>query len=456
MIKLLSTTTGELILSLFLALLFGGIAGLFFPSSAAILVGTLTFLLAQWSLQTLPMGLVSLLPLLLFPGFGLLTLEQTAPLYAHPVIFLFIGGFLLALATEKTGLHQRMAGQLLQWFPSSPRGVLYACAVSSAIFSSFLSNTTTALLLIPLAALMSNQGQMRTRLVLAIAYGASIGGIITPIGTPPNLILLGFLETTSLGSIGFAEWFLMTLPLAFLMLVLMVELLLIGQNQAITAHTLDELAQSDPQQRHQQRRLIVILIGDIAILLGNPLFKAMGLGVINEKSLFLAAGLAMFLPGIAILDWKRDFHHLPFEILFLFGAGFSIAKAFAETGLARQLVENLGFLQQWPLFWLLLGITAAVVFLTEVTSNTALAALALPILLGFAEQSGSPPLLLLMTTAIAASYAFMLPIATPPNAIALSSGLVTPGQMARHGFWLNWIGILLTSAVAWFYWQWWM
>jgi len=433
-----------------MALLFG------LPRASIALIGCLSLLLTLWSNQALPLGLVALLPLILFPGLGILSLKEVAPHYANPVIYLFMGGFLLAMATEKSGLHRRLALALLSRFPSSPRGILYACALSAAIFSSFLSNTTTALLLIPLAALMSNDPRLQTRLVLAIAYGASIGGITTPIGTPPNLILLGFLETASLGEIGFLKWMLMTAPLAILMLLLMCETLLFGLPKTHThswQHSDEKLSSQD---QRDQKIVKFLLLSVVCLLLLNPLLKMLLGWGIDEKALFLAAGLALFLPGIAVLDWKADFHRLPFDILFLFGAGFSIAKAFEHTGLASLLVQQLEFLQTLPLLVLLLGLTAGVVFLTEVTSNTALTALALPIILSFAEHSALSPLLLLMATAIAASYAFMLPIATPPNAIALSSGKVTPAQMAKRGLLLNLIGVALTSVTALWYWQWWL
>jgi sodium-dependent dicarboxylate transporter 2/3/5 len=291
--------------------------------------------------------------------------------------------------------------------------------------------------------------KMKVRLILAIAYGASIGGIITPIGTPPNLILMGFMESKNLEMIPFVKWMGLTLPLAIIML---------GVISVVLSYGLKEIKIAAMDIKHEtltkdQSRLVKILGALIILLLVNspikPFYSGLGL---DEKVILLSFGLLMFIPKIGFLAWD-DSKKVPYEIMFLFGAGFAIAAAFGKTGLAAAIANYLLVITQLPPFAILLCVAFLITFTTEITSNTALISIALPIIFSLGEAANMDMTLILMTATICASYAFMLPIATPPNAIAMSTGCVQVKTMAKYGFMFNIIGILAISLVSYFFWQ---
>ncbi len=420
-----------------------------FSLQHAVLLGIVAFLVTLWTNEALPLGVVSLLPILLFPSFGILPTNDVTPNYAKSIIFLFLGGFMLAIAIEKTGLHRYFSAKLLSFFPRTARGMIYATAITSALLSAFLSNTTITLMLMPVAMHLSAHPKMRTRLLLSTAYGASIGGILTPIGTPPNLILLGFLEAHRLPQPAFGEWMLYMLPIIVLMLLFVPFLLSRDLADVPIAEERCEVPVLDPKQK----RLFAIFLSLAALLLLNTFSKRLFGMALNEKLLLLGFGLLMFMPKIGFLTWE-DARKIPYEIIFLFGAGFSIAAAFSHSGLAAEIAQKLAFITDLPLWAMLLVAATFVTFATEVTSNTALTSVALPIFYAFAQKL--PPdegTLLLMSATVAASYAFMLPIATPPNAIVMSSGAIRMKEMAQKGFWLNLTGIITLTLCALMVWK---
>jgi len=423
-------------ISIIIALVAYFASGFIFDEVQSRLIAVVAMLVTLWTNESLPLGVVSLLPIVLFPTLGILDPKSVSANYSKTIIFLFLGGFLLAIAVEKIGLHKIIANKLLNIFPKTNRGIIFSLSITSALLSSFLSNTTTALLLMPIALFLTKNTQLRVRFVLAIAYGASIGGIITPIGTPPNLILMGFLEDNNLKSLSFVIWMAKTLPLAVIMLIVVSYILSIGLknstiNRSETTTTLNS----------EQKRLSVILLFLVAILLINSFFK------FNESVILLSFGLVMFLPKIGFLIWE-DAKKIPYEIIFLFGAGFSIASGFSSTGLAKDISDLLLDLTTLSPFILILIVAALITFITEITSNTALISIALPIIYALGKVSSIDTNLILMVATICASYAFMLPIATPPNAIAMSSGVLSIKQMAKFGFIFNIIAIILTTTVG--------
>jgi sodium-dependent dicarboxylate transporter 2/3/5 len=420
---------------------------LFTPQQAQLL-GIVAFLVTLWTNNGLPLGVVSLLPILLFPAFGITEVNAVTPNYAKSIIFLFIGGFLLAIAMQKSDLHLQLSNRLLRIFPDTARGIIYAMAIVSALLSSILSNTTITLMLMPIGLFITDNHRLKVRILLAIAYGASIGGILTPIGTPPNLLLLGYLEEIGLTAPTFAEWMGMTAPVVGTMLLLMPWILGWG----VKDEPVGAAAREPGPLTKEQKRLLWILGGLTLLLLLNtpirPWYPGLGL---NEKALLLGAGLLLFLPGVALLDWE-DSRSIPYEIIFLFGAGFSIAQAFGSTHLAEALARKLAFVHDLPLWMTLAVIALAISFSTEITSNTALTSIALPVMAELYGPYHTETMLILMTTTIAASYAFMLPIATPPNAIIMSSGVIRVKTMATVGFFIDLIGVAIVSATA--YWLW--
>jgi sodium-dependent dicarboxylate transporter 2/3/5 len=438
----------KIIIALLIGIAAFSLAALGLTEKEAALVGVISFMVTLWSNEGLPLGVVSLLPIILFPSFDILSTSETSLNYSNSIIFLFLGGFFLAIAVEKTGLHKFIAQKMLAIFPSTIRGIIFALAITSGMMSSFLSNTTTTLLLMPLALFLTDDINLKVKFALAIAYGASVGGIITPIGTPPNLILIGFLDERGLASIPFTQWIWMTLPLAILMFFVVSFVLSFGLSKVqVEQKTIKETL------TFEQKKVLFSLLLLIGLLLVNapikPYYSGLGL---NEKGILLFFGLLMFMPPVNVLNWQ-DSKKVPYEIIFLFGAGFSIASAFTSTGLANSLAS---YILEWttlPSIFIMLAITAMVVFTTEITSNTALISMMLPILYAVTESSGLNTTLFLMIATISASYAFMLPIATPPNAIVMASGVVRVRTMARYGFILNLFGIILTVMIASIFWD---
>ena len=355
---------------------------------------------------------------------------------------------MMAIALQKTQTHKFLSKKLLSFFPNTPRGIIYALAVTSALLSSILSNTTITLMLMPIGLFLTQNPKLKVRFLLAIAYGASIGGIITPIGTPPNMILLGFLDSVGITAPTFGEWMIKVSPLAGLML-LSVPFLL---SLPVKDEKLDELDRTIPTLDEKQKRLLWILGSLVLLLLVNTPIKPYygGLGL-NEKLILLGYGLLMFVPKVGFLEWE-DTKEIPYEIVFLFGAGFSIATAFAKTGLASSIATKLSFISDMPLVWMVFFIALFVSFSTEVTSNTALTSIALPIFYEFAKNMGEQGLVIMMVATLSASYAFMLPIATPPNAIVMSSRVIKINEMAKVGFFANMLGVVFLTMVAWFLW----
>lgn len=438
-----------IIIALLVGILFTFSSWFFFTSIQALLIGLVALLVTLWTNESLPLGAVSLLPIILFPSFGVLELSAVTPNYSKSIIFLFLGGFMLALAIEKVNLHVYFSSKLLNFFPKTARGIIYALAITSALLSSILTNTTITLMLMPIALYLSDNLKLKIRFLLATAYGASIGGIITPIGTAPNLILLGFLEENNLPVLAFGEWVYMMFPIVVIMLTIIPWLLSLGlDNESVEGIGEDKTAPLDKAQK----RLYGIVILLALVLIVNTFSKQVWKVALDEKMLLLGFGLLMFMPKIGFLVWD-DTRSMPYEIIMLFGAGFSIAAAFKSTGLAKDIATKLAFISDMPLFWMFILVALFVAFSTEVTSNTALTSIAIPIFYEFAKgMSEFEGTLLLLTATIAASYAFMLPIATPPNAIVMSSRIIPITEMARVGFKVNIIGVLVLSSVAYFLW----
>lgn len=438
-----------IIIALLIGLLFFGLSSWIFTPRHSLLIGLVASMVALWTSEALPLGAVSLLPIILFPLFGILDVDEVTPNYSKSIIFLFLGGFMLAIALEKINLHKYFSAKLLSFFPKTPRGIIYALSITSALLSGILSNTTVTLMLMPIALFLSDNIRLKVRFLLGTAYGASIGGILTPIGTAPNLILLGFLEEHALPTLAFGEWMFMMTPVVGSMLLIIPWLLSLG----VTGESVTNVKQDVPQLNSEQRRLYWIIGILASLLIANTFLKEIAGFALDEKLVLLGFGLLMFVPRIGFLEWE-DTRNLPYEIIFLFGAGFSIAAAFTNTGLAAEIATKLSFISSIPLFWMFIVVALFVTFSTEVTSNTALTSMAIPIFYEFAKvMPESEGTLLLMVATVAASYAFMLPIATPPNAIVMSSRVIHIREMASIGLKLNLIGVSMLSLIAYTIWR---
>jgi len=421
----------------------------FFTLPQSFLIASIVLMVTLWSNEGLSLAVVSLFPIILFPAFGILGTKATTINYAHPIIYLFLGGFFIAIAVEKSNLHKYMATKILKLFPSSARGLVFAMISTSGLLSSFLSNTTTTLLLLPLALFLTENVKLKTRFVLAIAYGANVGGTLTPIGTPPNLVFLGVVKDLGLEGIPFMQWMWMVAPLVIFMFIAVGFVLSFGIKDEIVG----EEIQSETLDL-AQKKVLFTLFGMIVLLLANAPIKPYydGLGL-SEAGILLGTGLLLFMPPLNILKWEEDRNSIPFQIIFLFGAGFSIATAFTKTGMADVIASNLTVLTDLPLILFILAIATLVTFTTEITSNTALISIMLPIIYAVSQKAGFDARLFMMIATVCASFAFMLPIATPPNAIAMSSGVIHVKQMAMIGFLLNIISIIAITITATFFWK---
>ncbi len=438
----------KLLIGLVVALIVYALGSLAFSPLQARLLAVVSMLVYYWSSEALPLGVVSMLPLILFPALHILSLKTTAPNYSKGIIFLFIGGFLLAIAMQKSKLHEYIAAKLMSFFPKSARGVIYALAITSAALSAFLSNTTVTIMLMPIALFLTNNVRLKVRYLIATAYGASIGGIFTPIGTPPNLILLGFLDDVKVAAPSFMEWMMLTAPVVVSMIILIPWLL------SLDVRDIPIACESEIVPLNaKQKRLASILLLLVALLFLNALIKPFFPHyTFNEKLLLLGFGLLLFVPGIDLLAWE-DTKEMPYEIIFLFGAGFAIAKAFIDTGLAKALAGYFSFFADFPLWAIIFMVALFVSFSTEITSNTALTSVALPIFYEFAKGAHLPTEMILFVATIAASYAFMLPIATPPNAIIMSSRVIKIKEMAKIGFIVDIIGVVIVTITAVSFWR---
>lgn len=421
----------------------------FLADAHARLFAVIILLVVLWTNEALPLGVVSLLPIVIFPALGLLNTAQTSSNYANGIIFLFLGGFLLSLAVEKTELHKVIARRLLRVFPATPIGAICALGATAGALSSVLSNTTTALLLMPLAHFLASDMRLKMRLALSIAFGASIGGLITPIGTPPNLIFMGFLQANSLNAPSFVKWIAVMSPLVFSMLIANSLMLSIGVGKMKLAYSLSDYA---PMSK-EQKKLGAIILALAALLFFNspiePYYPGLGL---DERSLILCFGLLLFIPGIGLINWE-DCRKIPYEIIFLFGAGFALANAFEATGFDRAAALAMQALLGFGTLATMIAIVGAMSLVGLVVSNTAKASISLPIVYSLCQHSSLDSELFLLVATATASFSFILPISTPPNAIALSSGAVKVKDMAIYGTIITFVGGFLTIFVAMLIWQ---
>ncbi|TQR29551.1 anion transporter [Campylobacter sp. MIT 99-7217] len=418
----------------------------------SVLLSIVAFLVTLWTNKALPIGVVSLLPIILFPSFGILDTHSATANYANPILFLFLGGFMIAAATEKIGLHKVIAKTFLDKFPKTPKGVISALALACVLLGSALSNSTVALLLLPVAMSISEDPFLRTRFLLAIAFAASISGITTPIGSPPNLIYLGFLESSGLESIGFATWIFMMLPLTLLMLVAMVKIL----SRNTKDMQLDLRAFEDVKINKKHKRMLFFLLALLVVLFLNspikPLYNGLGL---NENLILLSFGLMMFLPKIGFLTWN-DSKSIPYELIFLFGASFCIATAFSQSELGGAFEEFFLLFKDTPFIFFILFACFWAIILTSFLSTTALIAIILPIINvatgGFLTEEQRVLSMLVMT--ICASFSFIVPISTPPNALVFAQGGISAWDMAKYGFLLALAGVFFVAIFALVYWRW--
>ncbi|WP_372862882.1 DASS family sodium-coupled anion symporter [Spongiibacter sp.] len=413
-----------------------------------------------WATEAIAIPVTALLPLLLAPLIGLSEIQTMAAAYAHPVVFLFMGGFMLGLGMQRWQLHRRLALVILCRVGAAPRRQIAGFMAATAFLSMWVSNTATAVMMLPIAmsviALLPESLPARRNyavaLLLAIAYSASIGGMATLIGTPPNALLAAYLQSSHGIALGFAQWMSLALPVSAAMLAACWWLLCRGDFRGVADYSsvdvsrraLDELGPISPAERRIATVFVLAACGWIARPLIDPWLPGL-----SDTGVALLAALSLFVlpsgrPGQALLDWQTA-EKLPWGVLLLFGGGLALAALIGSSGLASWIAGQLELLAVLPVAVLLLVVVAVMVFLTELTSNTATTAAFLPLLGAMAVAQGQAPLLLCAGAALAASCAFMMPVATPPNAVVFGSGELAIRDMMAAGFRLNLLGIALVS-----------
>ena len=430
------------------------------PSEICITVAITIWVAAWWITEPISIPATSLIPLALFPLFGILSPDDVARAYGHKLVLLMLGGFMLSAAMEKSGAHKRIALGMVNFFGSgSGRRLVFGFMAASAVLSMWISNAATALMLLPIAMAVVSQTSNRKfqiALLLGIAYGASVGGVATPIGTPPNLVFMGVYQEATGVEIGFLDWMKMALPVVLIMLPIVGFWLTRGIG------TIDpiKLPSVGTWRKEEIRTLLVFGLTALFWVTRQQPFggwvgfaegQGMSLPYANDASVALIGVLFLFvLPcgqGGKLLDWETA-AKIPWGVLVLFAGGLCLAGAFKSSGLSEMLGNSISSLGTLPVLLSIASICLAVTFLTEVTSNTATTTILLPILVTGAIAAGVEPKLFMIPATISASFAFMLPVATPPNAIVFGSEKFSVSEMAREGLVLNLVGILIVTLVC--------
>lgn len=426
-----------------------------------------------WATNAVPIAVTALVPLVCFPLFGIATIQVTAAPYANKVIFLFLGGFIVAFAMQRWNLHRRIALTVLQYSGGNGRSLVGGFMLASALISMWVMNTSTTMMLLPIAVSIIavihksvkslDQGareNFQYALLLGVAYGATIGGMATLVGTAPNAMLAAFMLENYGTEIDFSSWMLVGLPLSVAMLplawlaltrwVFNVDFENSDEGRAELRRMKDDLG----RMTVPEIRVAIIFVSMALLWISRPLLtKLPGLAALDDSGIAMAGAIALFLVPSGdkrdplLLRWAYA-EKLPWSVLILFGGGLTLASAVSSTGLAQWLGNSLQSVGELPLFMLVTLAATMIIFLTELTSNIATTATFLPVVGAIAIETGFDPIVLTVPVTLAASCAFMLPVATPPNAIVFGSGLLTIPKMAKAGMALNMIGIVLVSLVA--------
>lgn len=482
---------------LFVLIINSPIDGLSFE--AKVVLGTAILMSAWWVSEALPIYVTALIPVVIFPAFSITTLGETAAKYADRIIFLFLGGFILAKAIEKTGLHKRFALTILHYFGTNPRHIVAAFIIVTGFLSAWMSNTATAMLMIPIAAAVVTQVQDEKRrssfaicLMLSVAYAASLGGMATLIGTPPNAVFASLSKSILDVDVTFSQWMLVGMPVSaaslFVLWVYMVNFgAKIDQNPLMEEKSLisRKLAELGKINRDEKLVATVFAATALAWITRGLLWKDF-LPMVDDSMIAIVAALSLFvipaaaarrngrpdespnqkkadsslikgsenrassselIHGSALLDWESAVK-IPWGVLLLIGGGLALAEGFSATGLDEQIAKNLSFLGDVNYIVIILAVVAITILAGEIISNTATAALIIPVAASLATSLSINPMLLMMPVAVSASYGFIMPVGTPPNAIAFATGHVTAQKMARAGLPLDLIGIALVTVMT--------
>lgn len=468
-------------LKLILAILFFIIFLVFplFPTNpiASKMFAVVVLMAFFWLTEIIPLGVTSLLPIILFPIFGIDSTSKISGNYMNSTIFLFLGGFFLSIAMEKWNLHRRIALSILNLMGTSKYSIIIGFAVATSLMSMFISNTATAMIMLPIAMAIiykveDNFNQQlghkfAVALLLVIAYSASIGGIATLIGTPPNLVLMRVYETSfpDLPRITFASWLPYGVPLSvgmmvFMLLMVMIMFLRKLPNNLLSKSEIKEQLSGLGRMSKAEIKILVIFIFIVFLwMFREPIQldwftipgwgNSLGLGkLVDDGTVGILGAIILFLMPANFNNFseriltKESIKSVPWEIILLFGGGFALASGFESSGLSKEIAVQLEYMHNLPIFVIILVIGALVTTLTEFSSNTATAATMLPVIAAMAQVIGINPLILMIPAAISASFAFTMPISTPPNAIVFSSGRLKIKDMLLAGIVMNILGLI--------------
>ena len=425
-----------------------------------------------WVFEAVPIAITALLPVILFPLTGSLSLDETSSAYGHRYIFLYLGGFILALAIEKWKLHKRIALNIISFLGTDVKRIILGFMISTAFLSMWISNTATAVMMLPIGiAIVKQISNLKSSkedesvifgkaLMISIAFSASIGGVSTLIGTPPNLILASIIEESYGIKISFKEWMLFALPISCTLLIISwVYLTRFAFN--FTHYNFDKVENEINSQLNNlgkisyEEKLVSIIFLITAISWVFKDFIQIIVPYIDDAIIAIISAITLFLLNSGyktekLMKWE-DAIKLPWGILLLFGGGLAIASAFQSTGLANYIGESLNNFGSLPLVFLLLLTITMVNFLTEITSNLATTAMLLPIISSISWALDIHPFILMIGATVAASCAFMLPVATPPNAVVFGSNYLRISDMVKVGLIMNIISILLILIFVYYY-----
>lgn len=408
-----------------------------------------------WIFEPIPIPATSLIPLATLPIIGVLTPAQVGESYGSPLVLLLMGGFILSTAMEKSGAHRRIALGMVNLFGgNSSRRLVFGFMAASAVLSMWISNTATTLMLLPVALAVierSDDDNLAIPLLLGIAYAASVGGIGTPIGTPPNLVFREIYWENTGVEIGFLTWMSWGVPVVLIL----VPIIALWLTRRLNHQGQVDMPKVGAWQTEERRVFIVFAFTALAWITRSQPFGGwktwLDVPGANDASVALLAVVAMFLipngKGSRLLDWETA-GRIPWGMLILFGGGIAIAKAFIVSGMSAALGNALAGIAGWPILAMMAVICLCITFLTEMTSNTATTTLMMPILAAAAIAAGIAPEALMVPAAMSASCAFMLPVATAPNTIVFSTGWFTTRLMAREGLVLNFIGVIVISVMC--------
>ncbi|MEP2667901.1 MAG: SLC13 family permease [Cyclobacteriaceae bacterium] len=428
------------------------------------------WMVTWWVSEAAPIPVTALLPMILFPLFTVATAREAAAPYGDSIIFLFMGGFMIALGLEKHNLHTRIALNLIRLTGTSGNGIILGFMLSTALISMWISNTATAVMMLPIATSVTKllAGEISeadkpkferfaTGLMLSIAYAASIGGIATIIGTPPNVVTVGFIKRFYDQDVSFATWMVIGIPLMLAILAACYVTItqILYRNGLRSVEGSAELIHSKLKalgsfSKEEKRVLAIFGFTCFFWIFRQNINALLGTNLLDDTTIAMTGGIMMFVTpidmksGTFILDWV-DMKNLPWGILLLFGGGLSLAQAMADAGLVQLIGDQIAQQGNLSTGALIVTLSGLSMFLTELMSNVALTTIFVPVVLGIADGLQINPIILAMPVSFAASCAFMMPISTPPNAILFASGHISVKQMMRAGILVNLFSIILIS-----------